>query len=421
MPSLYDPLRAERLRAVGTRFLRLRPFVATVGVGANSALLLTAAPTYERLVPVALLSWSLVLAFYVEAAVLLRRPLGERWLLGSLVVTAAALGAGCVMTGAMRSPLLPLVFAPVVIAFAAFARGPGVLVISAVAVGLVGLLALDPLGWPTPAPAGPMTLVSMAVSLVLVRIGVVGLSDAFQAAGEGTARMRAALLEDAAARAKEAESMGAKVAHEVRNPLASIKGLVQLLARPMSGRDRERATVVLEEVDRIEGILDGYLAFARPLVDLQLARVELAAVVGDLEALLRGTCDDAGVELVVPPADALRRAGHVIADARRLREALINLARNALAAMPEGGRLEVSLEADATDVALVVTDDGHGMEPATLAKLGTPYFTTRDEGTGLGVTLARGTARQHGGTLTFESQPGRGTRARLRLPREPGA
>ncbi|MCA9617230.1 MAG: hypothetical protein KC586_30925, partial [Myxococcales bacterium] len=294
--STYDELRAARVRVVGTRFLQLRPWIAGAGAAANAALLASSGAPREQLVAVGASTGLLVLAFALEAAWLVRRPLSERWLLSTLVGTALFLGVGCALTGGARSPLLPLVLAPVVIAYAAFARGRAARWVAASGVAVVALLALDPAAgrMPPVAPshAGWMALVSTAVALVLSRVGVAGLAEAQLGAGETVARMREALLADAAARARDADVVGARVAHEVRNPLTSIKGLVQLMERRAregelgDARDAKRLEVVLEEVRRVESILDDYLQFARPLVALEPREVSLRALLDDVATLL---------------------------------------------------------------------------------------------------------------------------------------
>jgi signal transduction histidine kinase len=104
------------------------------------------------------------------------------------------------------------------------------------------------------------------------------------------------------------------------------------------------------------------------------------------------------------------------ADPRRIREAILNLIANAIEATPRGGEVIVEVRAVDESVQVVVRDTGHGMPQDTLRRLGTPFFTTRDEGTGLGVVLARSVVAQHGGSLRYDSEPGRGTTASITLP-----
>ena len=114
----------------------------------------------------------------------------------------------------------------------------------------------------------------------------------------------------------------------------------------------------------------------------------------------------------------LRRRGDatIEADPRRLKDALFNLVGNAVEATPEGGRVEVEIHESERAARIAVRDSGRGMPPEVLERLGTPFFTTRDEGTGLGVVVARAAFAQHGGSLVYASEPGQGTTATGTLP-----
>jgi two-component system, NtrC family, sensor histidine kinase HydH len=140
-------------------------------------------------------------------------------------------------------------------------------------------------------------------------------------------------------------------------------------------------------------------------------RVELGPLVSDTLLVLSARADDAGVRLYAQ-GDA-----SIEADPRRLKEALLNLVANSIEATPPGGEVvvEVRPAGDATEI--VIRDTGRGMPAETLGRIGTPFFTTRDDGTGLGVVLARSVVAQHGGSLRYESEPGRGTRVTVALPR----
>jgi signal transduction histidine kinase len=195
--------------------------------------------------------------------------------------------------------------------------------------------------------------------------------------------------------------MGAKVAHEIKNPLASVRGLVDLVADESEGRTRARLEVVQTEVARIETILRDYLSFARPLEDLRVERVELARVARDVCAVVEAH----GAALEVS-GDAV-----VEADPRRIKEALLNLVTNALEA--DAHDIEIEIQPGAM---LIVRDSGRGLSREALARLGTPGFTTREGGTGLGVVLAQGVITQHGGSLSYASRVGHGTTATISLP-----
>ncbi len=206
--------------------------------------------------------------------------------------------------------------------------------------------------------------------------------------------------------------MGAKVAHELKNPLTAVKALVQLgLRNPAETASHERLTVVEREVTRMEEILRSYLSSARPFEEVKPARVDLGPLVSDVLGALSARAHEAGVRLF------LRGEATVEADRRRLEEALLNLVANGIEATPPGGEVVVEVGRSAEEIQIAVRDTGRGMAPEALRRLGTPFFTTRQEGTGLGVVLARSVIALHGGTLRYESQPGKGTTVRATLPR----
>jgi signal transduction histidine kinase len=416
MPA-SESLRREQVRAVGTAFLRLRPLVALFGVSANAGLLLASgAPAAQRLT-VACAMLGLLTLFFVEAWMLRRRQVTERWLLASLVVTALVIAAGALATGAGTSPLLPLLFAPLGVGFAAFGRGRpatawlafAVLVLTAVAAA--GALLPESESFPAVvAPhAAAMTFVSAVVAVVLLRIGVAGLTDAHAQTAAMLDGLRIGALAEASLRARHAEALGAKVAHDLKNPLSAIKGLMQLLAgRGAEPRDRQRFDVALAEIERMQTTLDDYLSFARPIDDVRLEPLRLDELMRELASLLEPNAERQGVKIRLDT-----EAVQVMGDPARLRDAVLNLAANALQAMPSGGNLMLCVKREQDRAKLTVKDDGTGMTPEQLAEAGVPFRTSRERGTGLGVALARGVARQHGGELRLESRPGHGTQATL--------
>ncbi len=216
---------------------------------------------------------------------------------------------------------------------------------------------------------------------------------------------------DALERARDLEEMGVKVAHELKSPLSAVKALVQLgLRNPAERASHERLAVVEREVGRMQEILQGYLLSTRPLEEMAPERVHLGPLVSDALAVLSARADGARVRL------SSRGDACVEGDPRRLKEALLNLVANGIEATPPGGEVVVEVHSAADQIEIVVRDSGVGMPPETLRCLGTPFFTTRQEGTGLGVTLARSVIELHGGSLRYESELGKGTTVRAALP-----
>ncbi len=207
------------------------------------------------------------------------------------------------------------------------------------------------------------------------------------------------------------DRIGPAVLHDLESSLSAIEALVQLGLRNAAERaSHARLASIEAAVARMQEILDGYLSSARPLEAVTFLRTELGQLVSETLQLLSAQASQAGVRL-------LARGGAVVqVDARRLKDALVNLIANAIEATPPGGEVVVEVHPSPDQAELVVRDTGRGMEAETLRRLGTPFFTTRREGTGLGVVLARSVIAQHGGSMRYESQPGKGTTVRATLP-----
>jgi len=409
--STHDFLRSRERLLVGRRFLMLRPIIVLFGAAANALLAgASPAPSQQKLA-LGIAFGTTVTAFFVEAWLLRRRALGERWLFTSLALTLVALAAGSLLSGGLASPVLPLWFAPVVVGFAAFGRSRASAALLAIAAAaLLGIAIAAPLDAfpPLPEPwVWRMTLAGTLAALALLAVGVIGLVDAHARVSAQLERMRADVIEEAERRAKSVDRLGAHVAHEVKNPLTAARSLVQLVSRKSEERDRERLGVVLTEIDRALDTLGGYLGLSKPMTDLTLAEADLRDVLHDTAAVIEARAADHRVTIVIS-GEPLRAA----VDANRLRDAVLNLALNAIRAMPDGGELGLDVAAGPT---LTVSDQGEGMSEDILARAGEPFASEADGGTGLGIAIARGIVAQHGGRLRFESTPGKGTRAIIEL------
>jgi signal transduction histidine kinase len=212
--------------------------------------------------------------------------------------------------------------------------------------------------------------------------------------------------------------MSAAVAHGLRNPLASLRASAQLVLRhPGSPAAGEQLQAILNEVDRLDRRISHLLTFSRPAPFRPIPQRVVALVQEVLPAFserLRGQ----GVTLEVEIPDDLPE---IRADTMKMEQALVEVVSNALDAMADGGRLSLVASVRAGDgggtgVVIEVRDTGQGISPETLASVGQPFFTTRSEGTGLGVATARRFVEQHGGRLELTSAPGAGTTVRLWVP-----
>ncbi|MCG8451774.1 MAG: ATP-binding protein [Spirochaetales bacterium] len=227
-----------------------------------------------------------------------------------------------------------------------------------------------------------------------------------------------------AARLKRAESlaslttMAAGVAHEIKNPLASMSIHLQLMKRQMKGdcapaEDlRDSVEVLEEEVDRLNSVLSDYLFAVRPR-DSRPSHADLNGLVTDLLQFVRFEAQEAHVAVVPLLDDELPL---IPLDEGAMKRALLNLVKNAVAAMPEGGELRVQTRYEGDNASIIVSDTGTGIPEELQGKIFEPYFTTRDTGSGLGLTVVYKVVKEHGGDIQMDSSVGRGTTFRILLP-----
>jgi signal transduction histidine kinase len=325
-------------------------------------------------------------------------------LLGTTALTTA-------FTGGIGSPLLVTLIA----SYAAATSVVGDRLQTRVLLGATGLVVLAlaalPSDWTGPALSRSAYTALLLSSVLGVGALLAPVHAIVRRKGEEMIRARQELASDALARGQALEQVGTKVAHELKNPLTGVKALVQLgLRNPAEASSHERLGVVEREVSRMQEILQNYLSFTRPLQAVTPARVHLGTLVSDALVVLSARADEARVRLYAQ-GDAT-----IEADPRRVTEALLNLVANAIEATPPGGAVEVEVRRARDDAELVIRDTGRGMPAEVLGRIGTPFFTTRDAGTGLGVVLARAVVAQHGGSMRYESEPGKGTSVTVTLP-----
>ncbi|MBI1799897.1 MAG: hypothetical protein HYR73_09475 [Candidatus Eisenbacteria bacterium] len=235
-------------------------------------------------------------------------------------------------------------------------------------------------------------------------------------------------LERRLSRSENLAAMGrltATLAHEIKNPLAIIRGSAERLGR-LEPDARRMADFVVEESDRLSKTVERYLQFARGEGDRGANRGdEGTGEHGDAIAALEATLDLLEGEfkarsIAVARAGAWPGSAAVPLDNESLKQVYLNLILNALEAMPEGGSLEVAAGERGERLEIVISDTGSGIPRETLERLGSPFFTTRAKGSGLGLFLARRLVESAGGQLEIRSETGAGTRCTVRLPREKG-
>lgn len=241
------------------------------------------------------------------------------------------------------------------------------------------------------------------------------MSIAYERIALELAERREELCEENEGRTRALEGIAARLAHEVKNPLAAIKGLSTHVARQAEDpKVKERLSIVAAEAERLQEIVEGFLSFSRGLDDLHVGPMKPYDIARELSLLLETRAADAGIAIEVRGSRELT----LNADGKKLRQALLNLVLNAMQASARGSTVTLEIAKSCADGAAVikVTDRGQGMTPDVLERIRKPYYTTKEGGSGLGIAVARGIIEQHGGSLRVESAAGRGTTATVFLP-----
>ncbi len=426
---MWRGTRSDVIMATGRQNVRFSATCGMVSMGLIVAILVHAEyPTWRVMTPfaawmvltvaqLAVLRWIERDRSRMDLAVYFMHGLAQVY----LVTTVAA-------TGGLRSPMLPALGTASVVPVIFFGAQAATRWLTASLIVLFTLVALMPTSW-----LGPVlphdhyvaaAIVSFGWTIAIITNFVSRVLAATHAATCAVDVLNEERVAAAAEHAGRLQAVGAKVAHELKNPLASIKGLAQLVSRsPDAPRTKERLDVMQAEVARMEAILSEYLSFSRPLEDLRPQSVDVAEVTSSALAAVAGRVESGRITV-----HADTRVTTIEADPRRLQEALLNVLSNAVEATPTGGTIRVSVRSGSPGTTgasgdggavVEIQDSGRGIKPEDLSRLGTSYFTTRDGGTGLGVVLAQTVVAQHGGTLHYASELGRGTTVTIWIPVRP--
>jgi PAS domain S-box-containing protein len=207
-------------------------------------------------------------------------------------------------------------------------------------------------------------------------------------------------------------SFAAGVAHEIRNPLAAIKGFAQLLGS-RDEQSRSYSEIMLAEIERINLLIGEFLSLSKPHVN-NYDYVSVEQLVNSVVDFLKIQALMTNIQMETQIADHMDA---IYCNAAQVKQVLINIIKNAIEALPRGGTVMVmARQQDAQTVSVCVADDGDGIPPEILDRIGEPFYTTKESGTGLGLMISSRIVEAHGGELAVTSEPGNGTTVSITLP-----
>lgn len=206
--------------------------------------------------------------------------------------------------------------------------------------------------------------------------------------------------------------MAATVAHEIRNPLGGIRGFAALLERDLADGDKRKRLVekILIGTRNLDAVVNELLEYTRP-IELRKGSCNLRELVEAATGLAGIDPDHARVINEVDESLTLH------ADEDRLRQVFLNILINAAQSVAGGGSIRITSSEDGEEVEIAIADDGAGIAPEHIGRIFSPFFTTKEKGTGLGLAVAAKTVESHGGALSVSSEPKAGATFRVRLPR----
>ncbi|CAM5230884.1 ATP-binding protein [Bacillus safensis] len=209
-----------------------------------------------------------------------------------------------------------------------------------------------------------------------------------------------------------AGQIAAGIAHEVRNPLTSVNGFLQLMKTQYPERT-DYFDIIFSEIKRIDFVLSELLVLAKPQ-SVHFQEVQLHGLLEQVITLLKTNAVLSNIDLKQPFKK--QDAGAILADANQMKQLFINLIKNAIEAMPEGGSIYISTEKVMNEWKITIQDEGKGMSEEDIQKIYDPFFSTKTEGTGLGLTICAAILKDHHGRMDVVSELGKGTAFHIYLP-----
>lgn len=209
-----------------------------------------------------------------------------------------------------------------------------------------------------------------------------------------------------------AGQIAAGIAHEVRNPLTSVNGFLQLMKTQYPERT-DYFDIIFSEIKRIDFVLSELLILAKPQ-SVKFQEVQLHELLEQVITLLNTNAVLSNIDLKKPFKK--QDVGAILADANQMKQLFINLIKNAIEAMPEGGSIYISTEKVLNEWVITIQDEGKGMSEEDIQKIYDPFFSTKQEGTGLGLTICASILKDHQGRMNVSSEQGKGSAFHIYLP-----
>lgn len=208
--------------------------------------------------------------------------------------------------------------------------------------------------------------------------------------------------------------LAAGVAHEIRNPLTSIKGFLQLIQSSSKDQDSIKyASIMINEIDRIELIISEFLVLAKPQA-MKFQQHSIEDIINQTVLFIEAQANLQNIQIHTSFAENLPE---LMCEHNQLKQVFINLIKNAFEAMPLGGDIFIQVEQESSSHLLIVfKDEGEGISEEDIARIGEPFYTTKDKGTGLGLMVSYKILQNHQGTMQVQSEYGKGTSFYIRLP-----
>lgn len=212
---------------------------------------------------------------------------------------------------------------------------------------------------------------------------------------------------------KVVSELAASVAHEVRNPMTSTRGFLQLMSRDENLNESQKKYIEISigELDRAQAIIQDYLSLAKPN-KLEFSRMNLATEIENVVQLMSTYTNIQNITF----QHSIEKELYIKANKDEVKQVLINIIKNGIEAIGEGGNISVHASREKENVVIEIADDGIGMTSAQLSRIGTPFYSTKDMGTGIGLTISFQIVQLLKGRIDVSSEYGKGTTFRIRIP-----